>query len=713
MSGRQTINSGGYITPVDFHIDWREFGARLRALNRVVKSVLLVLVMLLANLGGILLPQAHASSAEMLLFWDPTNGSVPKGWCQLTGFNGYFPRGASPSATTTNWGTVFSAPAGSGPHTPGASITVSGPSAGTSRASGSNANAEAYSASDLPSGSNPTLSITADSGLDSSNPDIPAFANLELMEYNGSSSAGTTCSPTTPGSGPGVPNIIPKFAIAMFGSSIPSGWSNVTSAFSGGETVTNKMIRIGTSSCASHCGGDTQSNDITVRGLTGDGLGTLGVAQFLGGGLTTVASSTHTHAPPAAMTCNSGCSSTGSTACTLVGAAGTTGTSTSKFTCTATGPEVDPTYVQPLLGEAGADTATLSIDLTAMFDADPGSGWVVQSNGGAYTGAFIRPANTPNLTPTGNDTRPAENITGVTGNNIGNVTETLGVTGTDLGANTHNHTYTVTTSNATNTNVPPYFDVVVAQKVNFTLQSYQWYVDPCPSGSTSCGTNNDVSDAWPSGSLGLAVKTGLPAVPAPYNPPNTDAHTQLRLRVQILVSGLSLSSNNVAFGLQYAKTNYADCVSDPSKWNAVGANGSGEDWTYGTNSVTDNSTLASSVFSPASDHPELFSKSTSPSNNPVAAAVGTTIEYDWLIQDNAATGATQYAIRPVQLNPDGTTTLLSYYGTATGTQGFNSTCPVLVTSPSVDQDLRHGEFFQTNAAGTTGLGSDQGFEWAD
>jgi hypothetical protein len=706
--------------PVDFTIKPQDILRRLRQLGRGAQAAIFIAALLLANFSGIMLGQlAHATtSADMMLFWDPANGAVPAGWCQLTGFDGYFPRGADPSTVYANWGTVFAAPGGSGPHTPGASITAGGDSAGDTQTTGSASNAAVYTAANLPIANTPSLSITSDSGADTSNPDIPAFANLWLIEYNGSGTSGTTCSPTTPGSGPGIPNVIPRHAIAMFGNTLPSGWANVTAAFSTtiSETITNKIIRIGSSSCASHCGSDTESNDITVSGLNGDGTGSSGIGQFFGGGLTAVATPGHTHAPPAAMTCTSGCSTTGSSACTLVGSAGTTGTSTSKFTCTATDDAVDPPYIQPLLGEAPADTSTLAIDITAMFNNDPGSGWVVLSNGGTYTNTFIRPnsGSTGNvITPGGNATRPAETITGTSGNNIGSVNELVGANGTALAASPHNHVYTVTTSNVANTNIPPYFDVVFAQKVNFTLQTYQWYVDPCPSGTTSCGTANGVSAAWPGGSLSLGEKTGIPALPAAYSPPDAARQTQLRLRVQILVTGQGLVANNVSLILQYAKTNYDDCVSDPANWTNVGNNGSGGDWTYGDDSVTDNSTLAGSAFTPASNHPEVFSKSTAPTTNPVAAAAGTTIEYDWLIKDSAATGATQYDFRPVQLNPDGTITLLSYYGTATGTQGFNSTCPTVVTRPSIDQVLRHGEFFLTNPATSIGTNSDQGFEWAD
>lgn len=77
------------------------------------------------------------------------------------------------------------------------------------------------------------------------------------------------------------------------------------------------------------------------------------------------------------------------------------------------------------------------------------------------------------------------------------------------------------------------------------------------------------------------------------------------------------------------------------------------------------------------------------------------MEYDWAIQDNIAAGAYDYYFRVVE--NDGNTDdgrVLSVY----------STCPSLVTKPTTDQELRHGEFFLNGI--TTG-DPDRGFEWAD
>jgi hypothetical protein len=693
------INRGEHWTPVEFKFDGRAVLRWLRALSRFTQAVLLTAALLLANITGIFLGQlAHATTGNMILFWDKvgSGNTPPAGWCFLTGYDGYFPRGASVSDTVANWGTTFAAPNGSGPYTPGVSVTVSQASDSTTTLNGSAQNTATFVAANLPSGSNPPVSITADDNGDTSNPELPAFTNLALIEYGAADVSGN-CT----GSGSGIPNIVPTGAIAMFdGTSLPTGWNTYS-------TATDKMIRIGSASCSSHCGSDSVSNTITVRGLTGDGTGTTPVSTFLG--TNAVANNVHTHAPPAAMTCTAGCASpSGSSSCTRVGAAGTTGTSTSTFTCTAMGVNVDPPYVAPLLGQATTNTPTLSLDITAMFDNDPGSGWVVLSGGGAYSDQFIRPTTgTANLTSAGNATRPAETVTGATGAAITTSIKTLPLGSAAADTSDHTHTYTVTTSNASNSNIPPYFDIVVAQKVNFTLQTYRWYVDPCPSGTTTCGTDNDVSDPWPSGSLDLAAGEGIRVLPAAYKAPDAGAGTQLRLRVKILVSGVNLAANNVTFVLQYAKTNYADCVSDPASWTTLANSGGGGDWTYGINSVTDNSTIANPVLT--SNINGLFSKSASPSSNPNAVGIGNTVEYDWLIQDVSAAGAAQYDFRPVQLNPDGTTTLLSYYGTATGTQGFSTTCPSLTTKPTTDQLLRGGEFFQTNAVSD----ADQGFEWAD
>jgi hypothetical protein len=580
----------------------------------------------------------------MLLFWDPAN-TLPSDWCVLTAYDGYFPRGSSPA----NFGTKVNT--ASRPYTPstsanGGSVSVSGPST-TLQGSGGGGPISAATHTHP----TPTVTLSADNNGDASNPDIPAFRSLQLIMYKG---ANVGCT------GAGIPNTIPTNSIAMFASAPSGSWTQY-SAQNGKLTRVNSTMATG--------GADSLTNTITMSSLgAADNTST---TRFCVLGCANAAGLTHTHTAPTSVTCTSGCSSS----------------SCPSFVCTVT--NVVPSYIQPLFYQATANNSTLSLNIIAMFDGDPGTGWVMLSNGGGttpdFTNRFIRPNSSAVLTPQGNDSR-TQTYSGVTGqaNSTSNTSNNLNA---DAAATTHTHTITGTTESISN--IPPYFNVVIAEKVNFTLSQYQWYVD------------NNVyteTDQWPSGALNVAPHSQIPAIPAPYIPP--DDNQQLRVRVQITVSGQALAANSVSFKLQYNKGTATDCLS--GSWQDVDdhASTNGRSWRYGAITgagVSDGGTLPSVLLS--STQPENFYESASTGagfTNPNAALTGQTIEYDWVIQDHGATGGSQYNFRVVE-NP-GTLdngTLLSVY----------TFCPSLITRPTTDQLLRHGEFFQD--------GSDQGFIWVD
>lgn len=663
-----------------FEVDWSRLRAQLdvvrrfQGLGKRAKLGVMMLAMLGLLLGFYPVP-THATGANMLLFWDPANGSVPSGWCLLSGYNGFFPKASSVSDTTTNWGSTFSAP--TRPNSMSGSIAVSGASASEASAGGGNGAAENFTTGNIPSGSNPSLVFTADSNGDSSNPDLPAFRNLEIMMYG--SGSGGSCT------GNGIPNTIPQNGIALFNTTIPSGWTQVTAQ-------NGKMVRMGATSCGANCGGDNETNSVTISGLNGDGTGSTNQSTFLG--VVALATAAHTHAPPSTLTCTSGCSTSGSVSCPIQGTAGTTGPSTSKFNCTADQTEADPPFVQPLMGIAGSNTPTISLNITAMFDNDPGTGWAVLSgSGGQYNNQFIRPATTTaNLTSIGQVNRPSQVFTGVSGNAITATLRNLTLGGNDVDAAAHTHTYTITTTGGAS-NYPPYFDIVVAQKVNFTLNAYQWYVEPA---SPTDDTLDNVNGMWPAGSLNTAQNAGIVAIPAAYKPPITT--DQLRLRVQVLVTGKDLTASSLAFKLQYNKGTTTDCLS--GSWTDVAASSATTDpWRYGSDGVTDPFNVTTNYL--GSTAKGLYQKSAATTSvNPSLVTTGQTVEYDWLLNDYSATGATQYNFRVVEDHDPSAYTILSVY----------NFCPSVVTRPTTDQDLRHGEFFRPDV---TSGNPDQGFEWVD
>ena len=460
----------------------------------------------------------------------------------------------------------------------------------------------------------PTVTVGADS-----NGDLPAFRSLQLLKY-----------------GSGIPTFIPGGAIVMFDTngSIPSGFTRLSAQDS-------LMLRV--NSTVATGGADTATNSVTIGALpnslnAGSSTGT--------GNQGPLAETIHGHYAPAV------------------------GNTTAVSTL--------PPYVQPQLAQANADTATLAVALLAMFDGDPGSGWnVVSGTGGAYNQQFLRPAATASLTSLGGLTHTAPTYVATSGNS--NTTSTHNSKGNGGATNSGQvHTHDVTVSFNSVSNIPPYFNIVIAQKVSFVLQAYRWFIDV---------NSENTTDAWPTGTLNLAQNTMLPAVPVPYRAPDTG--TQLRLRMQMLVSAQALPAGSIQFKLQYKQG--TDGVCTTGSWTDVGAAGGGGVWTYGTNTVTDGTQLTASQLSPASSVLEIFSKSATSGTNSNAIATGQTGEYDFLIKNNSAAPGSQYSFRMVE----STGLPLSLY----------NQCPSLVTLPNLSQELRHGEFFQD--------GVDQGFAWSD
>lgn len=659
-----------------FNADWDAFGRRLRGLGHRAKFLLMLAALLVASIGVYPL-HANATTGDLLLMWDKNDGAVPSGWCAISTYDGDFPRGD----TVANFGTVVTAPGR--PYTPTTNTITMVESGG---GNGGNAGSTGSWSNFGHAHPNPTLSYTSeDNGDQATNPNLPAFRTLELIMYQGSGSC-------TIGSGGGIPNTIPQNAIAMF-TSLPSGWTQVSAQ-------NGKMIRFDSTANPATGGGDTEATNFTISGLNAASTSAAGNCFLL---CSAAALSTHTHAPPATVNCTAGCQS-GSVSCPFQSSNGspTTSPNTTRgsashntFKCTVDQTHADPPYLAPILAKAPSGGApTLSLNIIGMFDADPGVGWVVLSAGGTspdFSGQFIRPAASATLTTAGATTH-SYTIVGTTGAAAAgsNVLDGGGQTSDNL----HTHTVTVTTN--TVSNVPPYVDVIIAEKVNFTLNQYAWYVEPTPANSS----DTSVSDRWPAGAVNTAANSGILAIPAPFGPPN--AGDSLRLRVQILVSGQALSVSTLSFKLQYNQGTATDCLS--GSWNDVAANSATTDpWRYGSDIVTDPTTIPNgqTVFSgPASNVEELYQKSANVSStNPNSATTGQYIEYDWLINDYSATGATQYNFRVVEDHDPSPATLLSVY----------TFCPSIITRPTTDQLLRHGEFFRPDLNSN----SDQGFEWAN
>lgn len=444
----------------------------------------------------------------------------------------------------------------------------------------------------------------------------------------------------------GIPNIIPANAISIFDSSpgIPSGWIEQTAR----RDLLIKINSTDTSCMTSTCGSDNHTHNINWTNLTA-ASGSANRLQITG---TATATTTHTH------TVND---STSASASFL------------------------PPYVQPLIAKANTDIELTSIGLTAFFDGDPGGGWIDRSvSGQPFYQQFLRPAETYNGTSQGASTHNHGTSTHESLGNTGTGGNTTDL-GSDIASDGHRHSLSVAASSTSN-HVPEYFSIVVAEKVNFIQAQYAWYEDNDANLPTSRWGGLDTAH-------NSAILT-LPAGSSGNDPP--DLNKELRLRIQILANNNNLGVNEIQYRLQFKEGTDGNCTT--GTWTDVGNNADSTIWKYATSSVGDGSTLSGGVgFSPVSNKMQRYVKSKSAGTNPNAVNVGERMEWDYHIMHNGALGATKYSFRLVE---DVGGLLLSQYGDPT------PDCPTLSTKPQPVNQLRHGNFFESD-------GSEKGFSWVD
>ncbi len=572
------------------------------------------------SLFSVLIKPHHtkAATGDMILFWDGTDYlgnpiSVPSGWSEVSSaVPGRMIRGeAAASFGGLGGGTTHS-------HT-NQSVAITS----TNGTTGTGLTLTAISTDNH---SHPTLPSVSSISAASNE---PATRTIRVIQYNS-----------------GIPTTIPAGAIVMFDDSpgMPvSGWTRLSA-------YDNKVLKVHTTA-GTNAGSDTHTHSATWSGSVSGNATSTNICGgiFFCSGSPQAKSANHTHTAPGA----------------------TTSTSDSAI----------PPYVQPILAKANANTQTSTVGLTAMFEGAPGDLWTSRSEpGGVYYRKFLRPGAAYNAG--GGQAYHTHTATGVTGAASGGSNSSSG-SGTGGAASNHTHNLTATfyAGNSdplyTGNNdyfLPQYVNVVIAERVTMSLNSYRWYED-----------NNleAVTDPW--SPLDVPINNMIPSLPTRYNPPG--AGNKLRLRVKILMGNQPLLAHSVAFKLQYKAGTDSSCTA--GTWTDVGAGGSGSVWRFATSGITNNVTLSTSVLS--SSVRELYSKSNPTATNPNSAAVGQTIEYDFHIEHNGAAPATQYSFRLVE-SDDG---VMSDY----------AQCPTLVTKPHTENQLRHGNFFQD--------GSEKGFSWVD
>lgn len=596
---------------------------------------------------------AKKSLPGMLLFWDGTDASIPSGWVKVTAYDGRLPRGDIPANSGDVGGN-----ASAHTHTNN-SISVD------STASTNSANfISGNGASVTHTHGLGSVSLTA-LGNSSLGTNLPAYRALKLIKYND----GT------------IPTEIPAGAISIFDNSpgIPTAeyspgnpyWTRYSAQDNKFLAIDNDDADVG-STTSLGSGADSHTHNTSWTGT----LANTNSTQLLNCtfcGATNAASTTHNHTVTGSNNSN-------------------TGTSPGQ-----TSGETIPPHVKILMAKANTNIPTISLGIIAMFDGDPGSGWVIRSApGGTFNKRFFRPASSYSQ-PT-NPTDLCDNNFGCTHHthisvkNSNGPSATVNNTAASGTAAGSAHTHAVTASFTTGSSeanyisnneyfIPPYFNVVVAEKVDFKLSNYQWF--------DNSNDSENVTSGW--SSLDLLQDVAIATLPTANDPPTLG--TRLRLRIKLQVNNANLAANEKQFRLQYKKS-FDNLCDSAGGWAEVGSFSSGEVWRFANSNITDGTALTQSKLS--SDVLQLYSKSNPTGLNINAIVSGQYMEYDFHIEHNGAVGASQYSFRVVEENG----TLFSEY----------TYCPTLVTAPASGDIMRHGNFFESSS-GTDGR--ERGFFWAN
>ncbi|MBI2120476.1 MAG: hypothetical protein HYT94_02520 [Parcubacteria group bacterium] len=152
------------------------------------------------------------------------------------------------------------------------------------------------------------------------------------------------------------------------------------------------------------------------------------------------------------------------------------------------------------------------------------------------------------------------------------------------------------------------------------------------------------TDPWPPGAADLGENAGITIAD---NPLAVGEH--LRLRLSLQVSATATPATTQAFRLQYG-TLVTTCGAIGS-WNDIGAPGSGSIWRGFAATPADGTALsgdppaAGDLKLSVSDRAGTYEESNDTASNPFGIAVGEDAEYDWNVENNGATGATNYCFR--------------------------------------------------------------------
>jgi hypothetical protein len=296
----------------------------------------------------------------------------------------------------------------------------------------------------------------------------------------------------------------------------------------------------------------------------------------------------------------------------------------------------EPPYIEALYARL-TSTSSPPNYLIAMWDNDPADQWVTLSGeGGAFSGRFVKASTTYGGTGGASDHTHADILSGITGISSAS---TIARTGTIGIPNTHMHQVDIT-GFSTDSHTPPYREVIFAERLNgisvFTQDTYRFYAN-----------NNGLNptDPWPTGASDYSENE--PVITPGDSIKPTD---KLRIRMNVQTTNSTTTVGMQAFKLQYVASN--DCP-NALNWTDVSHQSSSTAlWRgFDNSSVSNNATITSMLLS-SSTVAEAYVEQNSSTTTLNQVGVRDVAEWDWVIQDNAATNNTNYCFRMVK--SDGT-----------------------------------------------------------
>jgi hypothetical protein len=372
------------------------------------KIARILLISLLANLVTVYLyfpPQkARAVDANdhMMLFWDGNCASPPSGWSVVSDGAGEAFYDAANGGLFPRGNSSYARNAGGAlTHTHGLTISTDIPTGSSYKdTTGSTTNNKSHTHSG--------------SGIINAVSSLPAYRTLCIIYYDNGIPTGDSA--------------IPNGAVAIFDAAVPSGWSDVSSNFSApnqfirGDSAYNNTGGSNTHQGTGHSitGITLNADNVNVDAPTGNGRNASLISHY----------SSHSVANQ------------------------TTDT-----------PDTQPPYIEIYLGKKSS-AGSIPNGMIAMFDDTDSSvsfslaGWTrVSDSGGDFYQRFLKVTGSYG-NPSGATTHHHADIVAPTSSAGGSQTTGNGNGGIDA----HTHNVTIAIADGTNTNIPPYTDVVIAKK---------------------------------------------------------------------------------------------------------------------------------------------------------------------------------------------------------------------------------------------------------